>query len=51
MTYQEILAGRGYGLQDAKRSIEIVHAIRHAPFEPLAEGQHPMCRLVEAVRR
>jgi UDP-N-acetyl-2-amino-2-deoxyglucuronate dehydrogenase len=50
-SYQEILAGRGYGLQDAKPSIEIVHAIRHAPFEPLAEGQHPMCRLVEAVRR
>jgi UDP-N-acetyl-2-amino-2-deoxyglucuronate dehydrogenase len=51
VSYQEILAGRGYGLQDAKPSIEIVHAIRHAPFEPLADGQHPMCRLVEAVRR
>jgi UDP-N-acetyl-2-amino-2-deoxyglucuronate dehydrogenase len=51
VSYQEILAGRGYGLRDAKPSIEMVHAIRHAPFEPLAGDQHPMCRLVEAVRR
>jgi len=51
VSYQEILAGRGYGLRDAKPSIEMVHAIRHAPFEPLEGEQHPMCRLVEAVRR
>jgi UDP-N-acetyl-2-amino-2-deoxyglucuronate dehydrogenase len=51
VSYQEILAGRGYGLRDAKPSIEMVHSIRSAPFEPLGADQHPMCRLVEAVRR
>jgi UDP-N-acetyl-2-amino-2-deoxyglucuronate dehydrogenase len=30
VSYQEILAGRGYGLEDARHSIETVHAIRNA---------------------
>ena len=50
VSYQEILAGRGYGLQDAKPSIEMVQAIRHAPLAPLTGDYHPMCQQVEAVR-
>ena len=44
MSYTEILAGRGYGLHDAKPSIEMVHAIRHAPIEPLSMDAHPMIK-------
>lgn len=31
-TYAEILAGRGFGLEDARPSIALVHAIRTAPL-------------------
>jgi len=27
-SYKEILAGRGFGLEEARRSIELVHKIR-----------------------
>jgi UDP-N-acetyl-2-amino-2-deoxyglucuronate dehydrogenase len=30
LSYQEILAGRGFGLEDARRSIDLVHRIRDA---------------------
>ncbi len=50
ISYQEILAGRGYGLLDAKPSIEMVQAIRHAPLAPLSGDFHPACQQVEAVR-
>jgi len=50
VSYQEILAGRGYGLLDARPSIEMVHAIREAPLAPLSGEYHPMCQQVEAVR-
>ncbi|MCA9540993.1 MAG: Gfo/Idh/MocA family oxidoreductase [Myxococcales bacterium] len=30
--YQEVLAGRGHGLEDARASIELVHQLRHAPL-------------------
>lgn len=50
VSYQEILAGRGYGLFDARPSIEMVHAIREAPVSPLSGEYHPMCQQVEAVR-
>lgn len=50
VSYREILAGRGYGLRDARPSIEMVHAIRHAGISPLTGDYHPMCRQVEAVR-
>jgi UDP-N-acetyl-2-amino-2-deoxyglucuronate dehydrogenase len=50
VSYQEILAGRGYGLLDARPSIEMVHAIREAPVSPLSGEYHPMCQQVEAVR-
>jgi len=50
VSYLEILAGRGYGLRDAKPSIEMVQAIRHASLTPLTGDYHPMCQQVEAVR-
>ena len=30
MVYQDILSGRGYGIDDARPSISLVHEIRHA---------------------
>jgi UDP-N-acetyl-2-amino-2-deoxyglucuronate dehydrogenase len=50
-SYREILAGRGYGLRDARPSIEMVQAIRHAPLMPLSDDHHPMCQQVEAESR
>jgi UDP-N-acetyl-2-amino-2-deoxyglucuronate dehydrogenase len=44
-SYEEILAGRGFGLSDARPSIEIAHAIRTAPISPLQGDFHPMVRL------
>jgi len=48
VSYREILAGRGYGLRDARPSIEMVQAIRHASLVPLSGDHHPMCARVEA---
>jgi UDP-N-acetyl-2-amino-2-deoxyglucuronate dehydrogenase len=41
ISYQEILAGRGYGLDDARTSIEIVDVIRNAPIDSGKENAHP----------
>ena len=30
--YEEVLAGRGCGVDDARPSIELTHQIRHAPI-------------------
>ena len=49
-SYRAILAGNGYGLLDAKPSIEIVHSIRHASIATLGGDYHPMCQQVEAIR-
>ena len=40
-SYQNILLGKGFGLQDAKQSIEIVHEIRNKELTNNGE-QHPM---------
>lgn len=50
-SYREILAGRGYGLMDARPSIEIAHVIRGSKLVAPADDAHPMCRLMEVVRR
>jgi UDP-N-acetyl-2-amino-2-deoxyglucuronate dehydrogenase len=50
VSYQEILAGRGFGLRDARPSIEMVQMIRDAQLTPLTGDYHPMCQQVEAVR-
>jgi len=51
VSYREILAGRGYGLQDARPSIEMVQAIRGAPLAALRGEYHPMCAQVEPAAR
>jgi UDP-N-acetyl-2-amino-2-deoxyglucuronate dehydrogenase len=50
-SYQDILDGKGFGLEEARKSIQIVHDIRHldpiglkGDFHPLAKGElsnHP----------
>jgi UDP-N-acetyl-2-amino-2-deoxyglucuronate dehydrogenase len=45
-SYQEILSGRGFGLEDARSSIEIVHAIRNAELSEMIEDEvHPLSKL------
>ena len=34
--YEEVLAGRGFGIEDARPSIELSHRIRHAPITDAA---------------
>lgn len=50
VSYREILAGRGFGIADARPSVEMVHDIRHAALAPLTGDYHPLCQQVEAVR-
>jgi len=50
-SYRKVFAGEGFGLEDARSCIEIVHSIRHAspiglkgdyhPYAKLALSQHP----------
>jgi UDP-N-acetyl-2-amino-2-deoxyglucuronate dehydrogenase len=41
-TYRDLLAGGGFGLEDARPAVELVHRIRHAAPSP-AEGRvHPL---------
>ena len=42
-SYKEILAGNGFGLQEAKPSIDIVHEIRNAAPVGLKGEYHPFC--------
>lgn len=39
-SYEEILAGKGYGLEDVRFSINVVSEFRHAPLRTLGD-QHP----------
>lgn len=40
--YEETLAGRGFGIADARPSIELTYAIRTAPISPKDECAHPL---------
>jgi UDP-N-acetyl-2-amino-2-deoxyglucuronate dehydrogenase len=40
--YEEILEGRGAGIEDARPSIELAHRIRHEPLTARDEVLHPM---------
>lgn len=42
-SYKEILAGNGFGLSEAKQSIQIVHDIRNAETSRLEGDFHPLC--------
>ncbi len=44
-SYKEILAGRGFGLEEAIPSIQIVHDIRHSRPLGLTGNYHPFCKL------
>lgn len=40
-SYQAILAGNGFSLEDARPAVEITSAIRHARLLPYAGDVHP----------
>ena len=42
--YEEILAGRGFGIEDARPSITLVHRLRHAPLSDVDDQVHPLLR-------
>jgi len=42
-SYKHILAGKGFGLNDAKHSIDLCYKIRNSEVEPLSEYYHPYC--------
>jgi UDP-N-acetyl-2-amino-2-deoxyglucuronate dehydrogenase len=41
-TYRDIISGGGFGLEDARRSVEIVHKIRNTMPEPGKGEIHPL---------
>jgi UDP-N-acetyl-2-amino-2-deoxyglucuronate dehydrogenase len=42
--YEETLAGRGFGIQDARPSIELTHRIRTSPVSVLDSLAHPFLK-------
>jgi len=40
--YEEVLAGRGFGIADGRPAIELSHRIRTAPESPVRSHAHPM---------
>jgi UDP-N-acetyl-2-amino-2-deoxyglucuronate dehydrogenase len=44
ISYQEILAGRGYGLDAARHAVETVNVIRTAPLSPVNTDVHPFVK-------
>jgi UDP-N-acetyl-2-amino-2-deoxyglucuronate dehydrogenase len=46
LTYQEILAGRGFGLKDARQSVESAFIIRNAKPEGLKGNYHPFLKKI-----
>jgi UDP-N-acetyl-2-amino-2-deoxyglucuronate dehydrogenase len=45
LSYQEILSGAGFGLEDATPAIQIVHQIRNTPPGPSGAYFHPLAQL------
>jgi UDP-N-acetyl-2-amino-2-deoxyglucuronate dehydrogenase len=45
-SYQQILAGKGFGLNDARNSIEIVHDIRNSNPIGLTGDYHPLLKKI-----
>ena len=43
-SYQNILEGRGFSLQDAATSVQITHEIRNAELTPIQGDYHPMVK-------
>ena len=40
--YEEVVQGRGFGIEDARPSIELVHGIRTADVVPSGSSAHPL---------
>jgi UDP-N-acetyl-2-amino-2-deoxyglucuronate dehydrogenase len=49
LTYKEILAGRGFGLKDARQSVEIAYTIRNSKPEGLTGDYHPILKTLKHV--
>jgi UDP-N-acetyl-2-amino-2-deoxyglucuronate dehydrogenase len=47
-SYEETIAGRGFGLDEVRSSIEIVSTFGNAPVSPSHEWQHPSVRRAAA---
>lgn len=48
VVYREILAGRGFGIEDARPSIELVHDLRVAPIrQGESDRQHPLLKALK----
>jgi UDP-N-acetyl-2-amino-2-deoxyglucuronate dehydrogenase len=45
-SYRRILAGEGFGIQEALPSIRLVHNIRTAVPHGLSEASHPLARAI-----
>jgi UDP-N-acetyl-2-amino-2-deoxyglucuronate dehydrogenase len=50
LTYKEILAGRGYGLNDARQSVETAYTIRNSKPAGLTGDYHPFLKTIKNVR-
>jgi len=46
LSYRQILSGSGYGLEDVRPAIKVVHDIRCAIPQSLQDDHHPFCRNV-----
>ena len=44
VTYRNILSGNGYGIEDARQSIETVYLIRNASTTPIKGDYHPLIK-------
>jgi UDP-N-acetyl-2-amino-2-deoxyglucuronate dehydrogenase len=49
LTYKEILAGRGFGLKDARQSVEIAYTIRNSKPEGIIGNYHPFLKTIKNV--
>lgn len=47
LSYQEILKGNGFGLEETKKSVETVYQIRNATPVGLTGDYHPFCRKIK----
>jgi UDP-N-acetyl-2-amino-2-deoxyglucuronate dehydrogenase len=47
VSYQAVLNGEGFGLEEARNSIELVHGIRNAEVKGLVGDYHPLAQVVK----
>lgn len=47
-SYEQILCGKGFGIEDTRQSIEIVHEIREKKTVALKGEYHPMAKSIKA---